>query len=301
MVGRLGIVCALAGLAVGMTSTGAWAFSSPPVTSGLIVALDGSDVTTTGTAVDSWNDQAAGGGTNSASQSGTRRPTLVTAGLNGHNTIRFDGSNDFLEIGADSDFDTDTFTWFMVFRTDILPVSGVQILLTNSYTDIGGAASFSSERNAWLSFVTSSEAGLFASLAREPGGFSSSATHPSVASEFFVLSAVLRSNDSITQYLDGVTGTTGTGASMTPTGHLRSMLGAQEHTSPGNYIRFLDGELAEVLIYNQDLGNSDRESVESYLGSKYGITVIPEPRTATLIGLGLAFIAWRSRTSNASS
>ena len=228
MTRRWGVVRVLAVLAISKASTGAWAFSSPPVTSGLIVAFDGSDVTTTGTTVDSWNDQAAGGGTNNASQSGTRRPTLVTAGLNGHNTIRFDGANDFLEIGADSDFDTDTFTWFIVFRIDALPVSNVDILLTNSYTDIGGAASFNSERNAWLSFVTSSGTGLLASAARDPDGFSSNSTHPSVASQFFVLSAVLRSDDSITQYLDGAAGATGTGASMTPTGHLRSMLGAQD-------------------------------------------------------------------------
>ena len=79
------------------------------------------------------------------------------------------------------------------------------------------------------------------------------------------------------------------------------MLGAQEHTSPGNFIRFLDGEMAEVLIYNQDLPESNRNSVENYLGAKYGISVIPEPATAPLIGLCLAFMAWRSRPSNVSS
>ena len=298
MLGRSGLVRFLVGCAVGLMSTGAWATSLPPVTSGLIVALDGSDVTTTGTAVDSWNDQATGGGTNSASGSGTARPTLVTGGLNGHDTISFDGTDDYLEIGADSIFDTDTFTWFLVFRADSLP-SDVYMLLTNAYTDIGGAASFNSERNAWSSFVSSS--GTFGSLARDPVGSAAVSTHPSVANQFFVLSAVLRSDDSITQYLDGAAGATDTGASMTPTGHIYTVLGRQEHVSLGNFKRFLDGEMAEVLIYDQELADSDRLSVQAYLGSKYGITVIPEPATAPLIGLGLAFLAWRSRRRNASS
>ncbi len=35
---------------------------------------------------------------------------------------------------------------------------------------------------------------------------------------------------------------------------------------------FLNGDIAEILIYNQGLSDSDRQTVENYLENKYGLT-----------------------------
>ena len=60
----------------------------------------------------------------------------------------------------------------------------------------------------------------------------------------------------------------------------------------------LDGLIAEVLIYDADLNaTGERQSVEQYLGTKYGISVVPEPTTWLLLILGAvgAPFMWRFR------
>jgi hypothetical protein len=35
----------------------------------------------------------------------------------------------------------------------------------------------------------------------------------------------------------------------------------------------LSGDLAEIVVYNSQLGTTDRQNIEDYLGAKYGITI----------------------------
>jgi hypothetical protein len=45
-------------------------------------------------------------------------------------------------------------------------------------------------------------------------------------------------------------------------------------------------QIAELLVYNQQLSASQLSGLTVELGSKYGISVVPEPITMTLMGLG---------------
>ena len=47
-----------------------------------------------------------------------------------------------------------------------------------------------------------------------------------------------------------------------------------------------DVTIAEMILYDTALGAGDRLAVEQYLGTKYGIQVVPEPATIMLFGLG---------------
>jgi hypothetical protein len=47
-------------------------------------------------------------------------------------------------------------------------------------------------------------------------------------------------------------------------------LGARPSAAPSNH---LTGDIAEVLVYSAALADADRETLEAYLGYKWGITV----------------------------
>lgn len=55
-----------------------------------------------------------------------------------------------------------------------------------------------------------------------------------------------------------------------------------------NYVWGMD--IAELLVYDQFLSNSDMVQVTQYLGDKYGIAVVPEPATIVLFGLGACLL-----------
>jgi hypothetical protein len=58
--------------------------------------------------------------------------------------------------------------------------------------------------------------------------------------------------------------------------------------SVANPPRTMNGDISEVLIYNTSLSAADRQATLDYLGTKYNITVAPEPASAGLIGVGAA-------------
>ncbi len=53
---------------------------------------------------------------------------------------------------------------------------------------------------------------------------------------------------------------------------------------------YFDGQIAEILIYDTALSDSDRQWVADYLGDKYGLAV-PEPASIALSAGGLGMIA----------
>ena len=260
-------------------------YALPPVTNALLIALDGTDVTLSGSDVTSWNDQAALGG--SEDFSGGVAPELISQAMPNSTTqdvVDFNGSADFLELGADSDMDMNTITWFIVTHSDVMPPSAAEVLFRSGYSS--GAASAAGNNTLWGNFtVTSSK--LVSHVRRADNSFTADGP-VGTGGEWFILEAVwngtgstLNGNGAEEIMIRGIDesgsvafNATYTGHDANPSGHIRTRLGKDADTSGRHY----DGAIAEVLVYNTALSTTDRTNVTQYLVSKY-FTSAPVPRT----------------------
>lgn len=252
------------------------ALALPPVTQNLLVALDGSDVTTSGASVTSWNDQAALGGAQNFLP-GTA-PTLLSSYAmpsgSTHRVVSFNGVNSNLQVTSDPAFDTNTLSWFLVVQPDT--TNAVQVLLRTDYT---------SRITAWGNIQASGSSRVY-SEGRTSVGTQVAIYSPGFfwkTNRWYVLSTVLDGGTGairakFVDHLGNTATPSATTANATLTGHINTRLGRHA----GSQYLFA-GRMAEVLIYKSALSVDDQESVLSYLVRKYFAP--PSPPIGTCIML----------------
>ena len=253
--------------------------SLPPVTTGLITALDTTDITLDGNNVTSWNDQS--GSLNHALQATVdSQPVLVTGVTpTGGGAVSFDGVDDFLDIFPNpTDFDSTGFTWYIVHQRDSTSESR---FFTSCYSDIDSLTpgdQYSGQ--AWGTYAGTSE--RHRAVVRDVGnGFNAVNTSPMVTDYFYVTGATWNttsSTDNLTAVLlagpgDRVSSTESVIDSAELSGHLRTRIGASASYSDVSAIETpiskYDGQIAEILVYNRVLSAAEQTSVENYLHDKH--------------------------------
>lgn len=236
-------------------STLAWSVTpSPPFSpddiSGLQLWLDSSDsstITLSGSNVSQWNDKSSNGWSVSQGTS-LQQPALISSGLNSKDVIRFDGSNDSL------------------INASITPVSGSTnrtIFAVSNYTGTGVLY------NAYFGTTQSNGRVL---------GVSNEIAVRIYGGNRVWTTGVDSTHCTTTIMLDG---TTPSNLSAWKDGSPLSVSSTANqtiNTTAGVYIgksvtntSYWNGDIAEVLVYDSALSTSDRESVESYLSTKWGL------------------------------
>ena len=260
------------------------AMSAVPVTSGLVLQLDISDVNTTTrsgvTYVTSWTDQS-GSSNNAVAPLDSNQPILVSnATPTGDSAVKFDGSGDYLSIAPNSTLDGGTWTMFVVHADGVQGTGAAGKRMINfGYADIdpcetitkAGTQVYQVAANSALGIralgrsVTNS--GVFVALTEVPDDYATDT--------FYVAAATFDSvSTNANAYLVDAAGTvyTGTGinASAVGQGNTIAFIGCgttgMTSTTPGN---FFNGSLCEVLVYNRVLSPAEIASVNAYLGDKY--------------------------------
>lgn len=240
----------------------------PPSTAvpsnGLLLHLDASALAqqlAAGSQVTRWPDTSGNGNDAVAA---VDAPTLIASSINGRPAVRFDGVNDSLSLpGGFSDF-TSGMSVYVVLRPSVLR-NGFKILILGNGANrqnIGfgraGAASglqyfTDSSSGAVTWFNTSSglvadEAALFA--VRQDGGVANSTSYGTVSKNGIVLFGQ-------NMYVPPVTAR---GAN-----HIGR--------SYWNVDGLLQGDVAEILVYNRQLSDTEQASVHSYFADKYGLNI----------------------------
>ena len=232
------------------------AFAQVP-TAGLKVWLKaGAGVTTTATgdSVTSWADQS-GNGNNATQTTAGDEPVYVANAIGGQPALQFNGSTSFLTLPKASTIGilNSNYEIFIVAKTSS---SAIQFLIA------GATEQFEVHLNAPAAGTASVAGVRFIPTASEYIDEGSPTQYADGSPHIFDASA--STTNGIIR-VDGVEGGDSTG----------NMQGSTDSTiylgCRSSKVLFLDGDIAEVLIYNTVLSNADRVLVESYLASKYGI------------------------------
>jgi len=246
-------------LSFSLVATTPVAANGPPVTAGLVLHLDASDpgsVTKDGSGrVSQWAD-LSGAANHAAQATSANQPLWVENMLAGKPVIRFDGTNDHLQTAA--------------FGSELAQPNTIIVLWKlsgddSSRTVIDGIAS--NKRNSVIKALNSPpswnrEIILHAGSPNLPGS-------PLAAPSDFIITGALFHGTASKLWIDGALDAQGETGTQALTGV----------TVGGRYdgaVNNLNGDIAEILIYDRALSDGERQGVEQYLGIKWlGWTLPP--------------------------
>ncbi len=241
---------------VSITVTGS-APSSLPVTAGLRLWLEadmGVQTNADGT-VSKWSDQS--GNLNDAiSPDPTTAPTLAPDTVNGKAALHFDGTDRFLQVNSDTSFTASNLTTLAVARFNGFPNSPKQVVWTKAASGVAAPVDW------WIQ--TDGAAQVYRGDGLNYGG--PVASLPDIPSGSFTALGFAVDGLTVTHYLGA--GTNGSGTIATNAADLGQPLYIGRRDDGGTQ---LNGDLAEILLYDLALPESDLSNVVSYLAAKYSL------------------------------
>ena len=198
-----------------------------------------------------WDDKS-GHGHNAVQADTGLQPAYIADAANGLPILRFDGSDDVMSLGTVILSGTVARTLFFVVQADVTANDAIISLTT---TDGGGAR-----------YDVTTEIAL-----RVQGGRRTWV--PELTGAYHVLTIQNIASDVVQDTLGRLDGTV-----MTVDADVTEPIdtGTDGTTRLGeraNAAAYYDGDIGEVVVYDRALSGSEIDSVESYLGVKWGISV----------------------------
>jgi hypothetical protein len=238
-------------------------------TIGLFSSTGGTNrVTTDGATVGRWEDQS-GNGRHISQSIGGSRPILKTNIQNGRNILRFDGVDDHLFMLNAFVYSSGASTVFcVVSQTPSSPPSANVSLITErssitsfpNYIVIGNGSSDATRLRIFMRDDANANI-LF-------GGSSTLQTASGTAfNSSYQLLGTVDTGSNMALYINKSSSVNGNYTRSTLTLD-RFTVGSSRTSSASN---FFACDLAEIIIYNSALSTSNRQLVENYLYSKWGI------------------------------
>lgn len=230
--------------------------------------LDANDLSLSdGAAVDTWTD--ASGNTRDVTQSGSKRPTYntSTSGFNGRPVLDFDGTDDVLSSSKNLDL-TSGYTLFIVGRNDA----------REDFNGLFRIAPAVSQNTSDLEIYWaegSSNAGDFLSVSdrggsRQDAKVSDAGPSPDTT-PYLTTVKNTSSGSNLAQYIDGADETSSNPDEVRPLNANPFHVGVGYGGSTPAEER-LDGDVAEVIAFSEEINRARRTIVNSYLANKYGIS-----------------------------
>ena len=228
-------------------------------------AADIATITSSAGAVSQWNDKS-GGNRHVVQATAAAKPTTGTATRNGKNVLVFDGGDVLTYAGATGVNSATVTVFAVVAETTMINSCGILVAYHPGQNDYAGAQTFSFETGgtAYRPLVTRN--GASAQIPR------------TVAVPFSVYTAGLEGDGQIRIWEGGVAGTTVVSAGAFGTIDGGWIIGGRYFSGAIQAGNRLNGQIAEVIVYDRVLTAPERSQVESYLTTKW---IAPPPIPTT--------------------
>jgi hypothetical protein len=257
--------------------------------SGVFNDTGGGTAATNGATVGLWQDQASSagqGGTQNASQStSTKAATFVASNsaFNNQATLHFNSSTTASSPTAFMPTSTPLNGSFTIFVVASVGNNTVASSL------VSNARPTSMSGGQWV-FMTESGGLTFRS-----NGVSNATAAGVIANSTFIATAWSPATGEVDVSLNG--GNAGVNTNQNTTQFAGAANIGIGGVDPGanTPARSMNGDIAEVLVYNTSLSAADRQTTLNYLASKYAVTVAPEPATLGLFGVAALGLLARRR------
>jgi hypothetical protein len=228
---------------------------SPKSIAGLQIWLDASDassLTLNGSTVSQWRDKS-GNGFHASQATANNQPTYTSSAVYGRPALSFDGSNDSMRISASLDA---THSAFFVVKMNLRKIAGI----------LGGSLNDDLIYLDGNTFSGTKYGACGIGFAVYGGGTITTGVYE-------IVSAVL-SGSTLPSNLSMWTNGTGGPVTVATAGAApAARMTANLHLGSSAGSHWLNGFIAEAIVYDVALAASQRQAVEKYLGTKYGISV----------------------------
>ncbi len=226
---------------------------------------------------------------------GISQPTIVSNVINGFPVVRFDGTNDFLTSTKNLDVRNGP-SVFVVTKNDVRKDYNALLKLSATHTQT------SSQMELYWQAGTSGNGNLVYVANRPTSGFgglakSKSYANIGTANTYYLASFIVPSNIEASGYYNGDSLTNGIDGG---TGVFFPQIADLAHIGviPGG-ASFLDGDIAEMIIYNRPLSQTERLQVELYLANRYNLSLgyVPTASLDTFSNLTATSITLRANVT----
>ncbi|MHB9130016.1 MAG: LamG-like jellyroll fold domain-containing protein [Armatimonadota bacterium] len=241
---------------------------------GSLAWLSGDSVTLNGATVSSWDDTS--GNKLNATGTGNSQPTLVSKAQNGQPALLFDGVDDYMRFPSSgfNDFSqgicifavakpTVLAGWYNFIFASFGTTSGVQ----DNYISLNGGFLADADGNNMSLQVTNGINGV-------PGGYGNIHCDGTlVVNEYHLYGAMIRANASASLYKDKAKLSAPPSTAPLPivAERAQTVIGADQNWAGGIAGGNYKGELAELVIYNRGLNDTEVKSITWYLMDKYAL------------------------------
>ncbi len=215
-------------------------------------------VMTTGTAVDSWNDQS--GYVNNAIQNTAGfKPTLVNNTLNGYPIVTFDGTNDVLSISDASSLDLTNWSFIIIGKVNLHKNFNAFFVKGNDFQ----------ENYEFLTNSPSTGNIHYPILFNTPIRLQFGETDYMMSTTVFDMYQLDYNQVNLNLYQNN-TLTQSDSETRTPQTNASALLIGNEAATTG---RFLNGSIAELIIFSSQISLVERTILNNSLAAKYNISL----------------------------
>ena len=218
----------------------------------------GALVTANGSAIGRWEDRSSNA-RHFVQSTVNSRPVLATSSLNAKSTITFDGTDDFLDGLYSRSYPAQTL--FVVFS------------ISASKTQAGIFAESIAGATDQANYLAATQKTL--QVGATANGSATLLSPQNITLSSFAIGTYTHTGTQIINYLNGTAAAAA--ADTFPAANyevVRARLGGRINANGTNAAgQNLPGSIAEVIAYDRLLTTAERQQVESYLGTKWGITL----------------------------